>query len=306
MSGHSNRTRETKLDQIYTDIGSSSSNNAELFDNKDMFPDMEFVIPGVDHPLLLHKGIMAKSSKLIQGILKTKETAKNDDLNRVEWMFDTKKPVDVKALLKVLRFCYDETIQVYLTDGECCAVIAALFRLQVTQLDTTVRKLTSFAVEHAQQDVRNGVKLLKDTQCYSECCGLHGCGLDKSLGKTVLTAQNIQENYSVVVDDCLMRLPPEYLDMTEYGQPHTKFSEFNIRARYVAEHGDALSNEEKETIMKKCDWTKLQSNELRQLKELGFVGQEVIMEAYEKVLETTEQEKDEWKQYSETIYNECL
>lgn len=58
--------------------------------------------------------------------------------------------------------------------------------------------------------------------------------------------------------------------------------------------------------MKKCDWTKLQGSELKQLKDLGFVGQEVIMEAYEKVLETTEQSMCEWKQHCERIENDCL
>ena len=294
------------LTQTLTNIESPFKNNAEMFNNKEMFPDMEFVIPGLDSPLLLHKGIMAKTSKLVQSILKAKETAKNDDVNRIEWMFDTSKPVDMTALLKVLRFCYDETMSVDISNGECCAVIAALFRLQLTRLDKIVGDLISFAVKQSQCNANNGVKLLKDTKYYPECCGSRGCGLDKALGKAVLTAKNIKEKYEIVVDDCMMKLPPEYLDVAEYGQPHTKFSEFSIRARYVAEHSETLSNEEKEAIMKKCDWTKLQGSELKQLKDLGFVGQEVIMEAYEKVLETTEQKMCEWKQHYEKIENDCL
>lgn len=76
--------------------------------------------------------------------------------------------------------------------------------------------------------------------------------MDKALGKAVLTAKNIQDHYETVVDDCLMKLPPKYLDIAEYGMPHTKFSEFSIRTRYVREHEEALTDEEKETILKKC------------------------------------------------------
>lgn len=275
----------------FTQIDSPFKNNTELFDNKEMFPDMEFVIPGREQPLLLHKGIIAKTSKLVHGLLKAKETAKGDDRNRIEWMFDTSKPVDMCALLKVLRFCYDETMTVSITGGDCCAVVAALFRLQVTQLSKVVDNLTAFAVKQAHQSVTNGVQLLKDTQCYPECSSFNACELDKALGKAVLTAKNIQEHYETVVDGCLMKLPPKYLDITEYGMPHTKFSEFSIRTRYVREHEEALTDEEKKTILKKCDWTKLEGNELRELRKFDFVGQKTIMEAYEKVLETTEQEK---------------
>lgn len=58
--------------------------------------------------------------------------------------------------------------------------------------------------------------------------------------------------------------------------------------------------------MKKCDWTKLEGDELKELREFVFVGQKTIMEAYEKVLETTEQEKAMWKRNYGTTKEECL
>ena len=119
-------------------VESPFKNNSSLFNNKDMFPDMEFVVPGLERPLLLHKGIMAKTSKFMQGLLKAKETAKNSNANRIEWPFDTTNKVDRDALVKVLQFCYDETMSVNAKGGELCALIVAMCRLQMTCLQEIV------------------------------------------------------------------------------------------------------------------------------------------------------------------------
>ena len=271
-------------------VESPFKNNTSLFNNKNMFPDMEFVVPGLERPLLLHKGIMAKTSKFVEGLLKAKETAKSGNANRIEWPFDTTKEVDRDALVKVLRFCYDETITVSAKGGELCAVITAMCRLQVTCLQEMVTKLTQFAVEQSEKDVSVGVEMLKETQHYAECRNPNTVKLDKSLAKVVLTPKNISEHFESVVNNCLMKLPMEYLDMAEYGEAHTQFSEFNVRAQYVKEHGDALSKVDQEMIMKKCDWTLLLSDELKELKKLNVFGQDVMIDLCNQVLANTEKE----------------
>ena len=283
------------MEQKETQISLESpfKNNTELFNNKDMFPDMEFVVPGLERPLLLHKGIMAKTSKFVQGLLKAKETAKSGDSNRVEWPFDTTNKVDRDALVKVLRFCYDETMTVNTKGGELCAMIAAMCRLQMTHLQEMVAKLTQFAVEQSEKDVSVGVEMLKETQLYAECRNPSTVELDKSLAKVVLTLKNISEHFESVVNNCLMMLPMEYLDMAEYGEAHTQFSEFSVRAQYVKEHRDGLSKADQEMIMKKCDWTKLESAELKELDELGIVDLRDMLSIYHTVLTRTEKENKE-------------
>ena len=281
-----------KMEQNETQIlvESPFKNNSSLFNNKDMFPDMEFVVPGLERPLLLHKGIMAKTSKFVQGLLKAKETAKSGDANRIEWPFDTTNKVDRDALVKVLRFCDDETMTVKAKGGELCAVIAAMCRLQVTCLQEMVAKLTQFAVKQSENDVSVGVEMLKETQLYAECRNPNTVELDKALAKVVLTPKSISEHFENVVNNCLMMLPMEYLDMAEYGEAHTQFSEFGVRAQYVKEHGDALSKADQEMIMKKCDWTLLLSDELKELKKLNVVGQDVMIDLCNQVLANTEKE----------------
>ena len=277
-------------------VESPFKNNTELFDNKDMFPDMVFVVAGLENPLLLHKGIMAKTSKLMEGLLKAKQTAKTGDSNQIEWPFDTTNERDRTALVKALRFCYDETMTVDAKGGELCAVIAALCRLQVTCLGEMIVKLTDFAVEQAKKDASVGKELLKETQLYPECCNPNTVELDKALTKVVLTRKNICENFETVVGDCLMKLPKHFLDTAEYGDPHTPFSEFNIRARYLKEHDDTLTKEEKEMVMKKCDWTKLMSKELMTLRELDVLGKDAMIEACSKALENIEEKLREYKE----------
>ena len=263
----------------------------EMFNDDSMFPDLEFVIPGLASPLLLHRGIMARSSRLMQGLLKAKRSAQSADAGQIQWMYDTSKDVDRAALVKVLRFCYGETLNLSAEGGELCAVVAALCRLQVICLEETLKRLTAFAVEQAEKDLTVGIQLLKETQSYQECCSESTCEMEIALAKVVLTRANICNRFESVVDGCLMKLPQKFLDIAEYGEPHTSYSEFSIRTRFVR-FTDELGRNEKEEIMKKCDWGKLNLNEVRELRSLGIVSQDVIMGVYDRVLETTEKKVD--------------
>ena len=57
---------------------------------------------------------------------------------RFEWPFDTKNKKDRDALVKVLRFCYGETMKV--APHEVCPVVAAVFRLQLNDAKEVVKK----------------------------------------------------------------------------------------------------------------------------------------------------------------------
>ena len=272
----------------------SFKDNSDLFNKEGTFSDLNFIITGLEKPLKLHKNILSQTSKLAEGILKAKQASKSADSNIIEWMYDTTNEVDREALVKVLRFCYGDTITVGVDNGECCAVIAALFRLQVIYAVDTVAGLSSFAMEQAKADLRVGVELLMATQQYPECSNTIFCSLDEKLAEIVLSKERIQEHYDTVANGCLMRLPPRFLDIAHFGESHTKWSEFAIRARYVRYHSGSLSQKEKEDIVKKCNWNTFMSAELDQLTQLGFVNQDTIMMAYRTVLERTERERDDW------------
>ena len=138
------------------------------------------------------------------------------------------------------------------------------------------------------------MKLLKECVVYPECCTEHGCGLDMALSQIVLTADNVRNNYETVIDDCLMMLPPRYLDVVGYGSPHTKLSDFHIRIDYLKRHAD-LTNEMKEMIMKRCNMNDMRCEELKALRQVGALKSNDLLDAFQGAFEKTEKERDELK-----------
>ena len=258
----------------------------ENFDNPDTHPDLELAVTGMEKPLQLHKCTITHASKRLHEILRERKDM------RLECPCDINDEVDREVLVKALRFCYGETQNVDTKNGECCAMIAMLTRLQVTCLDETVKTLINFAVSEAKRKMEVGVELLKACTRYDECCGLSALSLDKKLAAIVLTKDNMYEHYKEIVDDCLMVLPPEYLTLAEYGEPHTRCSEFCLRAKYVRYHSKEMSQEEKQALVTKCDWSTLNSQELRELRLADIIDKDKLLEAYEKALEYSEIENE--------------
>lgn len=266
-----------------------------MFDNEDTFPDLDFIITGLERPLKLHKNILSQTSELVKGILKAKQASNSGDGNIIKWMFDTNKEVDREALVKVLRFCYGDAVIVGVNNGECCAVIATLFRLKVICAVETATQLSKFVVDQADRNLSMGAQLLVATQRYPECTNASFCAVDRQLAEIVLSKEQMKEDYKTVVDSCLMKLPAKYLDTAKYGDAHTKWSEFTTRARYLRYHSESLSKKEKDEILKKCDWNTLESEELKELKELGLVEGDTITGIHHDTLECMEGERNYWR-----------
>ena len=124
-------------------------------DNESTFPDLDFVVPGLDKPLKLSRNTLAPVSQLVRGVLSCDRSK-----TQFEWPFDTKNKKDRDALVKVLRFCYGETMKV--VPHEVCPVVAAVCRLQLKGAQEVVKKLEDFAVKVAQEDVGAGAAMLSE------------------------------------------------------------------------------------------------------------------------------------------------
>ena len=281
-SVNSNRNQDNSGIENTVDVVSPFHNEIECFDNAEGFPDMELVVKGIPKPLLLHRKILASASGWFRKNLNGRKDI------RLEWPFDTSKEVDREALLKGLRFCYGQTLTVGSSNGECVALIAAFSRLELAHMDEAVSVLTSFGIEECKGKIETGVELLKACVGYGECCDAKGLSLDKKLAAIVLTKDNMVEHYKEVVDECLMMLPAEYLSMADFGAPHTRWSEFSLRAKYVRIHSKQMTKDEKQQVMMKCDWATLKSQELRELRLADVVDKEEVMDAQEKSLEYQE------------------
>ena len=282
----SNQEQSENEGTVYLVPPLSYTNEIESFDNAEKYPDMELVVTGMSKPLQLHKCILTRASQWADKMLRGRKDP------RLGWP-DIIKETDREALVKALRFCYGETQRIGTKNGECCAMIATLTRLQVTCLDDVVATLINFAMDEAKRSIETGVELLKACTRYKECCGSNPLSLDKRLAAIVLTKDNMRAHYREVVDNCLMMLPPEYLMVAEYGEPHTRWSEFCLKTKYVRFHSKELSMEEKEALVSKCDWSSLNSHELRELRLAGIIGKDELLEAHEKALEHCEIENEQ-------------
>ena len=56
------------------EIESPFPNEVESFNNTESYPDLVFVVPGMDGSLSLHKKILAKASTMVKEMLKKQES----------------------------------------------------------------------------------------------------------------------------------------------------------------------------------------------------------------------------------------
>ena len=186
---NANRNQEQSGCEGTVELVPPFQNETENFDNPEKYPDLEFVVAGMERPLHLHRKILAESSGKVKAMLNERKGLK------LEWPYDTTKEVDREALVKALRFCYGETQIVGTKNGECIARIVALTRLHVTCLDDVVTLLSNLALDEAQRNLEIGVELLKACGGYKEWSNTSQLTLDKKLAAIVLTKDNMQEHY---------------------------------------------------------------------------------------------------------------
>ena len=122
-------------------VESPYQDNTLLFDNPES-SDMEFMVQGMEKPLKLHIKIMSTASNFVKGMM----TQEGNENNR-GWVYDMSRDVDKKAMVKVMRFCYGEDMEIGVDNGECCAIIAALYRLEVTCTEEIVKRIGYFGLE---------------------------------------------------------------------------------------------------------------------------------------------------------------
>ena len=262
-----------------------------MFDKEDSFPDVIFVIPGIEKPLLFHRGILASSSVTFCSLFQdeTNPFGAYDAANKcVNWMDGTNKDKTYpEVIVKWLRFCHGED-QSFSFD-ECPSALAALCHLQLTCRDAIQKMIIDHMIDTARKDAEAGSVMLKKCALGFRECHDNATGrVDIALAKVVLTGENITTRYDSVVNDCLMQIPALYLDIATYGYDHSEFGEFNIRMRYVKYHRSSISDEDKKVIMQRCDESKLDLAEVQELKKMGMVSETELSAAVFRALEQKE------------------
>ena len=136
-----------------------SKDHISVFDNEESYPDIDFVIPGLDKPLRLCRNILAPASTMFTALFKNQMFSCctfNGETQNVQWIFDTtmNNATYRGVLVKWLRFCYGED-QIF-NLCECPAAMNILYELQLSCMNEMMRIIENYMIETVKNDV-NGV-----------------------------------------------------------------------------------------------------------------------------------------------------
>ena len=310
-------------DQTLT-IPSPYPDNTLAFDNhtEDHFADVQVLLSdATDAPpsLLLHRALLSRASSTFAALFHGETVGSvhyDSGSQRVVGLHTDVNGRDV--LVRWLRFCYGSSMHV--ETRTAVAALAALLWLRLRCCECNLQqRLEDFIVHSAKQSVQAGAALLVEFMASPLCRGSmnneNSSSVDRALAKCVLTRANLEANRDAVVN-CLVKLPPEFLDVAEYGEPHTECSEFSVRADYLKHNSETLNAEDKRRVMPQSILTQQSSSVLNGL--LGLVdpnelvcAQETILNMMERETEQAierihqaEKEKDELEKRVEQIKNE--
>jgi len=264
------------------------------FDNVDLFPDMEFVIPGLSKPIHLHRIVLNNTSDALALLFKKSDTPDirsyfqyDAGSHHVKWLYD-KGEIYRNVLVKWLRFCHGEDQR--FNWNECIAAAALLCQLKLKGMKELFETIVNYIAEVGKRCI------IVVAQWLHECAVDYGGhlierrGFDPTkvtlvelvdlfsswLAKFVLS-QNCFKYYTDIVVDCLIKLPKDYLDFVVFDETD-KVSEFRIRLNYVKYNAAVLTPDEKKGILMHCHINKLCKEELMELRAQGVMQAEDLFE----------------------------
>ena len=241
-----------------------------MFNDAKYYPETTVVIARNVDALKLHMAVLGPASATFGSLFSGgrspygsyDDATKHAELNVIGC-------VDVEiyrsVMMKMLRFCYGEDQS--FSCEELAVVLLVLKQLQLTCGNDVEKLVKERMIQVAKKDVNSGVSMLRS------CATVKSVNVDltdvvMSMAKILFSHDNITSGNCSVLMDCLMDLPPLYLNVVEYGDEHI---EFGIRMKYVKYHKGKMENHVKNEIMRKLDVMKLNCGELQELCEQGFL-----------------------------------
>ena len=276
-------------------VNSPYRGSVDIFDDQtdDSLPDVDFVIPGEDRRLHLHRVVLLQASKTLKALFHCKASAHgkyDSETHSVEWMFgqDCDTEEKRKVLIKWLRFCYGEDQS--FTLEECPMAMTCLAQLDLTCRKPVEKMITEFMTDIAKKDFKAAIKMLKACSEHPECCDLmeEGIRLDVALARILFSVSNVSVHYESVVEHCLMELPPFYLDHVQYLEFDPQYSEFSLRMKYFERHRNEMSEEDKRAVFINFNMMKLTSQDLKKLRSLHALSSDELLDAFERSLKKRE------------------
>ena len=169
------------------------------FDNEEYYPDITFIIPGLDKPLKLHRMYLRVASAAIDGLFKNQDSpyiSFDPATQTLTWKCkgtETSRSV----LVKWLRFCYseDQTFNI----EECPAAVTILQQLHLKVKEDVKSTIEKHMTESTKENVDAAAQLLRASSAVEDS------QVNETLGKFVFTEEHMETKPNIV-DECLMVL----------------------------------------------------------------------------------------------------
>ena len=178
-------------------------NNIKYFDNGESLPDVEFVIPGMNDSLHLHRRVLCMNSATLMSLFSGKANshcALNAKEHTIKWL-DERTTSNIpyrNALMKWLRFCYGEN-QTF-APHECPAALALLCQLQLSCGEEVKAIIEKNMIEKAQKNLILGATMLVEcATTYCECHSDETNRIDLDLARIVLSPKSMKKNKKIVL-----------------------------------------------------------------------------------------------------------
>ena len=271
----------------------------------DGYPDISIGFADCKEILRAHRSVLSRHSETMKELFRGHKVDSrciyDAEANRVEWETRSQdKETGRAALFQCIKFCYGAELCVNTLNA--AATIDALFRLKLVGGQDIQNRIEQHMVTVAKNDVESGSLMLRHCAEYEVSNSKGFSEICKSLSRAFFTTGNIEKHREIVVDNCLMELPPMYLDLADFGNPHTGFS---LRKEYVMKHKGVLSDTELRDVICKCQFESLTNAELKEMRKLHCVAERDMLNAYEKVLDDCEARLAQEHQRVKAIVKQC-
>ena len=282
-------------------VSSPFSDNISSFDNEKLYPDVTLTVGGLNKSLRLHRKELRVASETMETLFQGESIPcieYEPQSHLVTWICPKTATNETyqRVVGKWLRFCYGEDQQFGKEEWPAALDVLLQLRLKCENRDVIQTLIKDHIIETAMNDIQNGAQILCECVKYDSCSQI-----SSELASMILTVESMKRVPANMIDECLMLLPPSYLDVVEFNRKPYEQGEFRTRLRYVKCHKQTLSDEEKREVMRRCKQGIQCREELEEARKEGILDDETLLEQCAKGFDMWKKRWERWNRWESLI-----
>lgn len=232
----------------------------------DHFADLRVFLRAANKPpLLLHRVLLSRASRTFAALFRNGKAGSASYDSATQSVKGL--PSCDAAMVSLLRFCYGAALAV--NKDNAVLLLAALAFMKLKKKSYEVRaQLREFIKSTTGNSAADGLAFVCHGEDYDKACGTTFCA-GANIARMVFPLVNPETDLQALVD-ALLTLPPEYLDIVNYGSDKSQAHESDVRVAYVRHHIESLSYDEARKIVSPLRLPELPMRNILQLVSLGL------------------------------------